>query len=381
MRRNWRKWLSSALSGTLVVVSSAQAQQASPTSEPLLVVGEQPGREKALKEELAESIVLREETASGKAFDPSYRAQAKRALASLSLEALESRAQQRGLGVLAPGDSQSDLLYVPLTPCRIIDTRLAGGPIAAGTTRDFSVTGTNLSSQGGSATGCKVPVGPATSAVINFVAVNPAGGGDLRQTPFGTPMPLASFLNYVNSGIPNDNTANGSVTTICDPATSTCTKDFTIQADVAAVQLVADVEGFFENFSPTLSPRVGFSTVTIPAAGVTPVQLATITFTPRFTGTASVGARGWCNVNANALVNEVNIAVGPDAVTAFAGSPAMWGVVGIPANAGLYQLSFSAALALSTTRGVAQTIAVFGRRQTGTAATDCSGSLTVSELF
>src|SRR5439155_14966640 len=68
------------------------------------------------------------------------------------------------------GDSAADLVYTPVTPCRILDTRIVGGPIAAGGQRNFLVTGTNLSGQGGSATGCGVPTA-ATAAVINFVAV------------------------------------------------------------------------------------------------------------------------------------------------------------------------------------------------------------------
>src|SRR5260221_9941756 len=108
----------------------------------------------------------------------------------------KERAASEGKGPLNLGDSQADLVYTLVTPCRIIDTRLIGGPIAGGTTRSFRVTGTDLSAQGGSATGCGIPTGAATAAVINFVAVSPAGPGDLRITPFGTPMPTASILNY-----------------------------------------------------------------------------------------------------------------------------------------------------------------------------------------
>jgi len=148
-------------------------------------------------------------------------------------------------GPLNLGDSQADLVYTPVTPCRIIDTRLVGGPIAGGATRSFRVTGTDLSAQGGSATGCGIPSGPATAAVINFVAVNPAGPGDLRITPFGTPMPTASIVNY--AAVPGLNIANGPAVTICDPAVAACPSDFTIRADGSATQVVADVQGYFRN--------------------------------------------------------------------------------------------------------------------------------------
>jgi hypothetical protein len=143
------------------------------------------------------------------------------------------------------GDSQADLVYTPLTPCRIVDTRLAGGVMAPGTTRSFRVTGTNFSAQGGSAGDCGVPVGPATAAMINFVAVDPAGLGNLRVAPFGTAIPVASIINYA-AGL---TIANGLVVAICNPAASTCASDFTLQANASAVQVVADVLGYFKKTS------------------------------------------------------------------------------------------------------------------------------------
>src|SRR5438105_13249595 len=80
--------------------------------------------------------------------------------------------------------TQTNLVYNPVTPCRVADTRLAIGAIAANTTRNFQVTGNNLSAQGGSASGCGIPTG-STSVVLNFVAVTPAGPGDLRETAYG----------------------------------------------------------------------------------------------------------------------------------------------------------------------------------------------------
>ena len=167
------------------------------------------------------------------------------ALVVVSTVSAQEEAASLGQGPLNLGDSQADLVYTSVTPCRVIDTRLAGGPITGGTTRSFRVTGTDLSAQGGSATGCGIPTGPATAAVINFVAVNPAGPGDLRITPFGTPMPTASILNY--AAVPGLNIANGPAVAICDPAVAACPSDFTIQADGSATQVVADVQGYFRN--------------------------------------------------------------------------------------------------------------------------------------
>src|SRR5215510_10918737 len=75
--------------------------------------------------------------------------------------------------------AQSEMVYFTVPPCRIADTRLAGGPLAAGSTRDFHVVGTGLATQGGSSSGCGIPT-TARAAMVNLTAVNPAGPGDLR---------------------------------------------------------------------------------------------------------------------------------------------------------------------------------------------------------
>src|SRR6266571_4463186 len=243
----WGRLLACALVSTCTLVSKGYCQDPNPSPSPLTAVVEQPGGE---EQAIAELIITREEAASGRAFDPLFRAQVKADLASRSLEQLAA-VQKRGTGLLPSpnnlGDSQADLVYTPVIPCRIIDTRLAGGAIGAGTTRSFLVTGTlNFPPQGGTSGGCGIPNGSATAAVINFVAVSPAGPGDLRITPFGTAIPLASIINYSN-GDPNLNIANGPVVTMCNPATATCTNDITVQADASAVQIVADVQGYFRN--------------------------------------------------------------------------------------------------------------------------------------
>jgi hypothetical protein len=151
----------------------------------------------------------------------------------------------QGVGLRTLGDNASSLVYTPVAPCRIIDTTLAGGPIAAGTQRDFFVAADEgFPGQGGQAGGCGVPLGPATAVMINLVAVAPAGPGNLRAFAFGSPAPSASIINYAS--LPPLNIANGIALQICNTALATCTLDLTVQADVSATHLVADVVGFFE---------------------------------------------------------------------------------------------------------------------------------------
>ena len=104
----------------------------------------------------------------------------------------------------ALGDAASDLVFVPVTPCRIIDTRVAGGAIAANTTRNFDVTATSTYSfQGGSATDCNGvgSSGSFAAAVINFTVVTPSAAGYITAFPYLGTQPLAATVNYTAGDI------------------------------------------------------------------------------------------------------------------------------------------------------------------------------------
>lgn len=199
------------------------------------------------REVTAESVLARDEQALGRPFDPRFRAAVKRALSAFPGDSLA--AVPVGMSAEALGDTTGDLVFTPVPPCRIIDTRLAGGVLAAGTTRDFFVAGSfGFAGQGGLNGGCGIPFGPATAVVINFIAVNATGGGNLRAFPVGSPVPNASIVNYAL--VPGLNIANGLVQPICNPALSFCALDLTIRADVSATHVVADVLGYFAPPSP-----------------------------------------------------------------------------------------------------------------------------------
>ena len=187
-----------------------------------------------------------------------------------------SRAQASGLflvylalGLAAPSRSQAGETFTTLAPCRVVDTRQAGGPLAAGEIRNFRVTG-DLADQGGAAGGCGVPTNTftgvqgsyPTAVMLNFVAVDPKGPGDLRAWAFSDPPvgpPLASVLNY--AAAPGLNLANGIMVPICQNknawSTFTCAADIRVLAEANGTSLVVDVVGYF---SPT---------------GVTPLSSAT----------------------------------------------------------------------------------------------------------
>lgn len=83
-------------------------------------------------------------------------------------------------------------VFVPITPCRVFDDRVAGAPVASGVTRTVALNG-NLATQGGNASGCGIPDGvSAVEAALS--SVNPTKSGFARLGPAGT-MPRATVLN------------------------------------------------------------------------------------------------------------------------------------------------------------------------------------------
>jgi len=142
------------------------------------------------------------------------------------------------------GDADKDLVFVPIAPCRIIDTRVSGGPIAANSTRAFDITSiSSYAGQGGSATDCNGAgsAGSFAAAAINFVAVTPSAGGYITAFPFGASQPAASTLNYTAGAV----VANFAVVRLDQSAS---TNEMNVYS-FAQTHLVADIVGYYRNSS------------------------------------------------------------------------------------------------------------------------------------
>lgn len=105
------------------------------------------------------------------------------------------------------GSPSGDLVYNVLTPCRILDTRVAGGTILAGQTRDFIGynPGGNFSAQGGDATSdCGVPSN-ATAVAVNITDVLPTVNNFITIWPYGETRPTtATVLGVKNGNVSNE---------------------------------------------------------------------------------------------------------------------------------------------------------------------------------
>lgn len=144
---------------------------------------------------------------------------------------------QPNLQPTALGSSGSDLVFTPLSPCRIVDTRVVGGPILADGERSFKgYTASDFTSQGGAPSNCGIPTN-AASLQVKITSVYPGGNGYFTAYPFNEAKPLASSLNYTNGFI----MSNESSITLCRPA---CTSQFNVYS-YAQSELVIDVTGYF----------------------------------------------------------------------------------------------------------------------------------------
>jgi hypothetical protein len=296
MRDSGRNGGRAAVLGLAVLAGATAAWPQEPDADEL-------ARQAAANAVRADSILAREE-GRGRPFDPAFREEARARLAAASTEALDL-VDKRGYGLSpdpqALGDRNADLVYTPVEPCRIIDTRLAGGPLAAGSQRNFYVAGTlGFSGQGGNPTGCGLPLGPTTAVVINFVAVAPAGAGNLRAWAYGGNTPNASIINYAAVGL---NIANAVVVPICDSGGSTCLSDLTVQADASGTQLVADVVGYFRGVAKaqyrsfTVSAIRSDILAAVPATGCTNAIGAQVTVVAPVAGRIVVQGKAIYNLS------------------------------------------------------------------------------------
>jgi hypothetical protein len=143
------------------------------------------------------------------------------------------------------GSTDKDLVYTPVTPCRVLDTRTSQGgtgAIAANSSKHFKVWGqTSFAAQGGSATNCGLTAGSDVAAVaMNFTVVTPAAGGFITAYPFGGALPVAATVNFQVGDIARGDFTIAKVTQTGSAATNHLSVFSTSLADV-----VGDVVGYY----------------------------------------------------------------------------------------------------------------------------------------
>ena len=162
------------------------------------------------------------------------------------------------------GDAASDLTFVPIAPCRIIDTRVSGGILTAGGTSNFDVADvTSYAFQGGDASNCNGlgAAGSFAAVAINFTVVSPTAGGYITAYPFNGVRPLAATMVYAAGEV----LSNLSIVRLDQTSAA---YEMSIYS-WATTHLVADVVGYF--IAPQATPLDCVETFTSQsrAAGLT----------------------------------------------------------------------------------------------------------------
>ncbi len=344
-----------AAASVLLALPTAHAQVAAMRAEKERSAQEEAAQRTREEEarRLGESIVDLRQALTGRAFDPGFRETVKRELLGVPLEALREiegggargdlraaidAAGSRGATheggeedmLLLPtrvsepsavsGVAQTGSVFVPVTPCRIIDTRLtAAGALVPGGARSFVVSGSSATlfgAQGGSATGCGIPTGAAVSAFVNFVAVSPSGAGNLRTWAYSAappPPPLAAILNYASiSGLA---IANGVTAPLCDPLATTCTYDILVQAFGSDTHVVADVMGYFRPALTSFAVSTRITAATIVQSSCTPYAGAVIAINAPAAGKVLVRANVQLEIDHTVgQVDSLRVGIGASSV-------------------------------------------------------------------
>lgn len=200
------------------------------------------------------------------------------------------------------GSVAADLVYTPVTPCRIFDTRVSQGgtgPIPAAGTKNFFIWGqSSYASQGGAASNCGITAGSNTAAVaVNFTVVSPATPGFITAFPFGTTRPTAATVNF-NAG---DVRGNFSIAKNSQGGAS----DLSIFS-TSNVEVVGDVVGYYSRPVSAGSfeciDTVSLGTTPLPASSTATVSSSACTADFAMTG-------GSCIANsfgANVVTSRVN---------------------------------------------------------------------------
>lgn len=104
------------------------------------------------------------------------------------------------LAGLLPAAALADELYAMPAPCRVLDTRLAGGGglIPQGGSRHFLVRGTPGGDQGGLA-GCGIPA-EATGIVVNIGIIGPSAAGWASVWTYDEEAPYVTVVTTTSGG-------------------------------------------------------------------------------------------------------------------------------------------------------------------------------------
>lgn len=148
-----------------------------------------------------------------------------------------------GTPTRALGDTNRESIFQAITPCRLVDTRIAGGKFSVSQERVYDVrgSGATFAAQGGAAGGCGIPSG-ATAVEITVTAADAVGKGFVRVYPSSAPN--ATFLNFTNAF----NASNSGTVALCGANGGLClvNADLRVKDFGPATHIIIDVQGYYQ---------------------------------------------------------------------------------------------------------------------------------------
>ena len=139
-----------------------------------------------------------------------------------------------GLLTASASGSVATSSFVPITPCRLMDTR--AGEVVGPRATPLEESAVYTVPVWGSNGNCTIPTG-ATGLSMNVVAINPTAASYLTIFPADQPLPLASSLNWVAGQAPTPNAVTVAVS---------ADGQISFYNNGGTVDLAADIVGYYE---------------------------------------------------------------------------------------------------------------------------------------
>ncbi len=183
------------------------------------------------------------------------------------------------------GDVTADLVYTPITPCRIVDTRTSsGGPgiRPAGSTTAFNAVAASFATQGGALNNCNIPAGAAAMAG-SFAMLNASSLGFITLWAVDTPQPTAASGLFNPTSQQTLNSSAG-IVPLCTSVSCTGGKQFNVFVS-GALDVAFDVTGYFKAPGGTVGDITEVNTGTASTTGLSGGStsgVATLTLAPSF---------------------------------------------------------------------------------------------------
>jgi hypothetical protein len=199
----------------------------------------------------------------------------------------DAEARPSLLQAKALGDASQDVVYVPVTPCRLVETRgtfpavfQGGGPFASNEVRTYTLQGGN----GVCLTQLPASVTPSAIQLQVFGIPTTTASGDIEILPQGSTFGSTAALVYLG----NNAFTSAAVTSLANIAN----KQISVQVRGGGAHVAIDVVGYFRapagGFVSSVTAGTGLTGGTITSSGT--IAVDTTVVQSRVTGTCAAGS-------------------------------------------------------------------------------------------